>query len=167
MQRTRFSAMRCSLARSLDRIGDWWTPLILRDLFLGVTRFDELVEDLGLSRNLLARRLRSLVARGLVRKVPYQRRPLRHAYLLSAAGEALLPPLLALTAWGDRHAAPPGGPPLRFRHLGCGRDFVPVVVCSCCGEALEAAAVEARPGPGGAAARGTRVVARRLATKAR
>ncbi len=78
MERTSFAQMRCSLARGLDLIGDWWSPLILRDLFLGVVRFDELVEDLGISRNLLARRLRALAANGVIERIAYQRQPVRY-----------------------------------------------------------------------------------------
>ena len=69
MERTSFAQMRCSLARGLDLIGDWWSPLIIRDLFLDVARFDELVEDLGISRNLLTRRLKSLVANGIIEQI--------------------------------------------------------------------------------------------------
>lgn len=166
MKTTRFAAMHCSLARGLDRIGDWWTPLILRDLFLGVRRFDELVLDLGLSRNLLTTRLRRLVAHGLVERVAYQARPRRHEYHLSDAGRDLVPALLALTAWGDRWAAPAAGPPLYFEHATCGHRFTPTVVCSCCGAALDAAQVVPRPGPGGAARRGTRVAARKVVARA-
>lgn len=72
--------MRCSLARGLDMIGDWWSPLIIRDLFLNITRFDELVEDLGISRNLLTRRLKSLVWSGVIERVAYQQRPVRYVY---------------------------------------------------------------------------------------
>src|SRR3981081_1075288 len=102
MERTSFSQMRCSLARGLELIGDWWSPLIIRDLFLNVSRFDELVEDLGISRNLLTRRLTSCVASGSIERVAYQTRPARSAYRLPEAGRDLVPAILALTAWGDR-----------------------------------------------------------------
>src|ERR1700704_2198230 len=102
MERTSFSQMRCSLARGLELIGDWWSPLIIRDLFLNVSRFDELVEDLGISRNLLTRRLKSLVASGIIERVAYQTSPARYAYRLTEAGRDLVPAILALTAWGDR-----------------------------------------------------------------
>ena len=163
MQRTSFADMRCSLARALERIGDWWSPLIVRDLFLGVTRFDDLVEDLGISRNLLTARLRSLVDNGVVVRTAYQQHPPRYEYRLTEAGRDLVPAILALTAWGDRWAAPQQGSPILFLHRGCGQQFEPQVTCSHCGEAISADAVRAVPGPGGAARAGTRVVAKRLA----
>ena len=163
MERTSFAPMQCSLAQTLEIVGDWWTPLILRDLFLGVDRFDELVENLAISRNLLTRRLALLVKRGLVLREPYLRRPVRNQYRLTEAGRALVPILAALTAWGDRWAPPPGGGAIGFFHSDCGRRFTPLIVCSECGEILDGAAMKgvatavARPGPGIA------VIARKLA----
>jgi DNA-binding HxlR family transcriptional regulator len=162
MERTSFAQMRCSLARGLDLIGDWWSPLILRDLFLGVTRFDELVEDLGISRNLLTRRLRALLASRIIDRVAYQRRPVRYEYRLTEAGRDLVPVLMALMAWGDRWAAPKEGRPIMFRHGRCGCEFTPRVTCSECGQPLDVHDLIALPGPGGAARRGTKVVARKL-----
>lgn len=158
--------MRCSMARGLELIGDWWSPLIIRDLFLDVRRFDELVEDLGISRNLLTTRLKSLVENGIVRRVAYRQRPTRYEYHLTEVGRDLVPVLLALTAWGDRWARPKEGSPILFVHKGCGRQFLPQVTCSACGEAITAGTVTALPGPGGAARRGTRLLARRLRTPA-
>jgi DNA-binding HxlR family transcriptional regulator len=162
MERTSFAKMRCSLARGLDLIGDWWSPLIIRDLFLDVTRFDELVEDLGISRNLLTRRLKSLVEKGIIEQRIYQRHPTRHDYRLTEAGRDLVPAILALTAWGDRWARPKEGSPILFIHKTCGHQFQARVTCSACGEAVLADAVRVRPGPGGAAKPGTKVVAKRL-----
>jgi DNA-binding HxlR family transcriptional regulator len=162
MQRTSFARMHCSLARGLELIGDWWSPLIIRDLFLGVARFDELVEDLGISRNLLTRRLAALADKGVVEREAYQRRPTRYEYRLTAAGRDLVPAILALTAWGDRWARPKEGSPILFVHKVCGRRFEPKVVCSECGEAIRVETVAAAPGPGGAAKAGTKVLARRL-----
>ena len=167
MRRTSFASMQCSLARSLEVIGDWWTPLIIRSLFLGVTRFDDLIEDLGVSRNLLTSRLKALVEHGLIERRRYQDHPPRHDHVLTKAGRELVPPLIALTAWGDRWATPRGGSPLLFEHRGCGHQFVPQLRCSHCGEAVGPDDVIARPGPGGRAVRGTRVVARRLLEAAR
>src|SRR5215475_13245553 len=95
MKRTSFARMHCSLARSLELIGDWWSPLIVRDLFLGVVRFDDLVEDLGISRNLLTRRLKALVDGGVVERNAYQLRPTRYEYRLTAAGRELVSVMLA------------------------------------------------------------------------
>jgi DNA-binding HxlR family transcriptional regulator len=154
--------MRCSLARGLELIGDWWSPLIIRDLFLGVVRFDELVEDLGISRNLLTRRLKALVANGIVERMAYSRHPVRYDYRLTEAGRDLIPAILALTAWGDRWARPRQGVPILFVHKDCCHPFQPQVSCSACGGTVSADGVRAIPGPGGAATRGTRIVARRL-----
>lgn len=162
MHRTSFAEMRCSLARGLELIGDWWSPLILRDLFLGLTRFDELVEDLGISRNLLTDRLKHLVAQGVVVRTPYATKPQRHEYHLSEKGRDLVPVILALTAWGDRWAGPQEGSPILFRHRSCGNQFEPRIVCSVCGEPVLAQDVIALPGPGGAAAPGTRLAALKL-----
>jgi DNA-binding HxlR family transcriptional regulator len=162
MERTSFAQMRCSLARGLDLIGDWWSPLIIRDLFLNITRFDELVEDLGISRNLLTRRLKSLVANGVIERVAYQQRPVRYVYRLTEAGRDLVPAILALTAWGDRWARPREGSPILFVHKSCGHRFEPRVTCSACAEVISAATVEPFPGPGGAAKPGTMLVAKRL-----
>ena len=162
MQRTSFARMHCSLARGLELIGDWWSPLIIRDLFLGVVRFDELTEDLGISRNLLTRRLTSLLKSGIIERKPYQRRPTRYEYRLTEAGRDLVPALLALTAWGDRWARPKEGTPILFVHKVCGHRFKPQVVCSECGGVIDVDTIAAAPGPGGAAKAGTRIVAQRL-----
>ena len=167
MERTSFAQMRCSLARGLELIGDWWSPLIIRDLYLGVSRFDELIEDLGLSRNLLASRLKELVKSGVVERSAYRQSPPRYDYRLTAAGRDLVPAILALTAWGDRWARPKEGSPMLFVHKSCGHRFSPEVSCSACGEAISAETVTPIPGPGGAAKTGTMVVARRLRETAR
>jgi DNA-binding HxlR family transcriptional regulator len=162
MKRTSFAKMHCSLARGLEMIGDWWSPLILRDLFLNVTRFDDLIEDLGISRNLLTSRLDALIDKGVIEREAYQRHPPRYEYRLTEAGRDLVPAILALTAWGDRWARPKQGSPILFVHKACGHQFQPQVTCSECGELIKAETVAAVPGPGGAARPGTRVLARRL-----
>ena len=133
-----------------------------RDLYLNVVRFDKLVEDLGISRNLLARRLKSLVRSGVVERKAYQHRPRRYQYCLTEAGRDLVPAILVLTAWGDRWAQPKEGRPILFVHKTCSQQFRPKVTCSEGGEVVSADAVTAAPGPGGAAKAGTRVLARRL-----
>jgi DNA-binding HxlR family transcriptional regulator len=158
MRRTSFADMQCSIARTLDRIGDWWTLLILRDIAVGLHRFDELVEDLGISRNLLTRRLSHLVDHGIVTREPYSRRPLRHRYVLTEAGWDLVPIGAAIAAWGDRWATPEGGPPVRFVHTTCGEPFTPQVSCSACGEAIDPHQVAYRAGPGGRAGPGTQLI---------
>jgi DNA-binding HxlR family transcriptional regulator len=163
MKKVSFSEMRCSLARSLDAVGDWWTLLIVRDVYLGVTRFDDIAEDLGISRNLLTHRLKDLVDRGVLRREAYRARPVRHDYRLTPSGLDLVPVILALTAWGDRWVQPAEGQPIRFVHRNCGKAFEAKVTCSACGDVLRAEDVTALPGPGGAAKPGTMVLARRLA----
>jgi DNA-binding HxlR family transcriptional regulator len=162
MERTSFAEMRCSLARALELVGDWWSPLILRDLFLDIRRFDELVEDLGISRNLLTRRLKALADAGVVARRAYQQRPPRYDYALTEAGRDLVPALLALTAWGDRWARPAEGSPMLFVHKRCGLRFRPRVTCSKCGEPVDADDVVVTRGPGTSAQPGTMVVSRRL-----
>jgi DNA-binding HxlR family transcriptional regulator len=165
MQRTSFAQMQCSLARGLELIGDWWSPLIIRDLYLNVTRFDDLVEDLGISRNLLARRLKALTGHRVVERREYQKRPKRYEYRLTQAGLELAPLIVALTAWGDRWARPKEGSPLLFVHKTCGKRFTPRITCSACGEIVSAGNVKATPGPGARARRGTAVLAARLSPK--
>ena len=97
-------------------MGEWWTPLIVRDVHLGIDRFEDLANDLGISRNLLTTRLNDLVDRGLLARVPYSEHPPRSRYALTTAGKALVPILIALTAWGDTWQALPEGPPVKFRH---------------------------------------------------
>lgn len=165
MQRTSFAEMHCSIGRSLELVGEWWTPLIVRDLYLGLNRFDDIAENLGISRNLLTRRLDALVEHGIVERRAYRERPPRHEYHLTAAGHELVPVLMALMAWGDKWATPPGGPPMRLVHRDCDAQFTPQVCCSACGEPIDDSAVASHAGPGAAAGPGTRVLARRHAER--
>jgi len=103
VKRTRFDDWPCPIARATDLIGDWWTPLVLRDLFLGNRRFDALQESLGIPRAVLAQRLDRLVTEGMVRKVAYEERPPRYEYRLTDKGRDLQPIALAIKAWGDRY----------------------------------------------------------------
>jgi DNA-binding HxlR family transcriptional regulator len=161
MRRTSFAEMHCSIGRSLERVGEWWTPLIVRDLYLGLHRFDDIAENLGISRNLLTRRLETLVTDGIVERRAYQERPPRHEYHLTEAGHELVPVLMALMAWGDKWVTPAGGPPVRLVHHECGAEFTPQVCCSECGTPVTTAKVTALPGPGAAYGPGTKVLARR------
>lgn len=108
MQRTSFGRMSCPVARSLERVGEWWNILILRDAFAGLTRFDQFQESLGIAPNTLTRRLKALVEAGLLERHLYQERPPRHEYRLTERGRDFRPVLLALLAWGNRHFAPEG-----------------------------------------------------------
>jgi DNA-binding HxlR family transcriptional regulator len=158
MRQTSFADFHCSLAQSLEVVGDWWTPLIVRDVSLGLSRFDQLAEDLGISRNLLATRLEDLEANGILERRQYLERPPRYEYRLTTAGAELVPILMSLTAWGDRWCSPPGGAPMRFEHRTCGHLFTPRVSCSACGTPVKTADVRPRPGPGSTAAPGTKLV---------
>lgn len=159
MPRTDYSDFACSVARSLEVMGQWWTPLILRDLYLGVNTFDDLVADLGISRSLLTVRLTDLTDDGLIRREPYGEREDRFRYLLEPPGQALIPLLAALAAWGDRWQTPQGGPPILFEHEG--HECVPTVACSTCSEPLTVQNLVPMRGPGARAVRGTAVVAAR------
>ncbi len=136
----------CSVARSVAVIGDRWTLMILRDCFLGVRRFEAFQERLGISRTIIADRLKHLTEEGVLRRVGYQEHPVRHEYRLTDKGLDLHPVVMAIVHWGDRHYAGEAGPPLLHRHKTCGCDFHPVQTCSECGEPVDARAVETRPG---------------------
>jgi DNA-binding HxlR family transcriptional regulator len=122
----------CSIARTLELIGEKWALLALREVFLGVRRFDTIHRNTGAPRDILSARLRKLVAGGVLERRQYQERPARFEYRLTEAGRELLPVLLTLMQWGDRHLAD-GEPPLTYRHR-CGADLDPVLVCRACGE---------------------------------
>jgi DNA-binding HxlR family transcriptional regulator len=104
MHRTCFKAMPCPIARSLEKVGEWWSILILRDACRGMTRFDEFQKSLGTSTNTLTRRLNALVEQGLLDRRKYSDRPLRHEYLLTTAGRDIAPILQAFMTWGIQHA---------------------------------------------------------------
>jgi DNA-binding HxlR family transcriptional regulator len=108
MQRTSFGAMTCPIARGLERVGEWWSILVLRDAFAGLTRFDDFQQSLGIAPAMLTRRLRALVEHGLLERRRYSDHPPRDEYLLTAKGEEFRPVLIALLAWGNRHYAPEG-----------------------------------------------------------
>lgn len=142
----------CSVARSLAVIGDRWTLMVLRDCFLGVRRFEDFHARLGISRAIVADRLKRLVEEGVLRKAAYQDHPPRHEYRLTDKGLELHPVIMAIVGWGDRHYAGEAGRPLLHRHKACGCDFHMVATCSECGEPVGARDVDVRPGPGAAPA---------------
>ncbi|MCX4097989.1 winged helix-turn-helix transcriptional regulator [Nocardia sp. alder85J] len=148
MKRTSFGNWPCSVARALDLVGDTWTPLVLREAFYGIRRFDDFQQELGIARTTLADRLARLVDAGLLEKHVYDTAPIRHEYLLTEPGRDFYGVLLALTAWGDRWLSGEAGPPVATRHDTCGHDTGAEVVCSHCGQALTWAEVTPRPGPG-------------------
>ncbi len=147
VERKSFADMHCSVAQCLEVVGEWWSMLILRDVFLGVTRFDDFQERLGISRNILNQRLNHLVETDVLEKVRYSDHPPRYDYRLTDKGRDLWPVLTAMRQWGDRYAAP-DGPPLQVTHKACGHISNAVFVCSVCGERLQARDVRAAAGPG-------------------
>src|ERR1700754_4587637 len=108
MRRKSFHKMLCPIARSLERVGEWWSMLIMRDALHGLTRFDEFQASLGIAPNMLTRRLNALVDAGLLERHRYSLRPPRDEYRLTARGRDFRPVLIALLAWGNRHFAPEG-----------------------------------------------------------
>lgn len=152
MQRTRFGEMACSIARTLDIAGEPWSPLILRDVFVGITRFDDIQRDLRISRKVLAARLKWLVEQGVLERRAYSEHPPRHDYGLTQKGFDLCGVLLAIAAWGDRWTAGDMGPPMLYRHRTCGELTRAELRCAQCGDPLHAHDVDVEPGPGAASA---------------
>jgi DNA-binding HxlR family transcriptional regulator len=150
MQRTRFGEMACSIARTLDVFGEPWTPLILRDVWVGISRFDQIRADLGISSKVLTQRLALLVETGVLERRQYSTHPPRHEYALTAKGLELCDVLLAMTRWGDRWLAGEAGPPVLHRHTACGHVSHIEQRCSECGEPMHAGDVDVLPGPGAA-----------------
>ena len=148
MKRTPFAKWPCSIARTVDLLGDWWTPLVLREAFYGTKRFDDFQRVLGIGRNVLTQRLNRLVSEQILERVPYHDRPVRYEYVLTDKGRELFPVLAAMITWGDRWLAPDAGPPVVLRHETCGHDTHAEVVCASCREPLDVADIEVRLGPG-------------------
>lgn len=130
-----YSRQRCAIAATLEVVGDPWTLLILRDAFWGVKRFEQWQERLGVARNVLAARLKALVAHGVLETRPYSERPPRHEYVLTAKGRDLRPVLLTMYDWGEQHVYGDRAP----NHLvHNGHPFRPKMVCATCDEPLGA-----------------------------
>jgi len=108
MQHKSFGEMQCAIARSLERVGEWWSILILRDAFLGLTRFGQFQDSLQIAPNMLTRRLNGLVEAGLLERRQYSERPPRHEYVLTDLGRDFRPVLWSLVAWGNKHFMPEG-----------------------------------------------------------
>jgi DNA-binding HxlR family transcriptional regulator len=148
MQRTDFSEMPCSIARTLAIAGEPWSPLVIRDVYIGINRFDDLQRDLGISRKVLAERLKHLVEAGMLERRLYSERPPRHEYALTHMGSEFVDVLMAMVAWGDRWTAGDAGPPALYRHRACGQIARPEPYCSACGEPMHSTDVDVEPGPG-------------------
>ena len=148
MKRTPFADWPCSIARAVDILGDWWTPLVLRESFYGVRRFEDFQKTLGIGRNILTQRLNRLVDEGLLVRRPYQDKPLRNEYVLTDKGRDFFPVLMAMVHWGDKWLSGEAGPPITLRHTTCDHDIHAEVVCSHCQEPLQLANTRAVLGPG-------------------
>jgi DNA-binding HxlR family transcriptional regulator len=148
MKRTSFAKWPCSVARTVDLLGDWWTPLVLREAFYGVRRFDDFQASLGIGRNILTERLRRLVAQDLLERRMYQDRPKRYEYRLTPKGRDFYPVLAAIVAWGDRWLDRGKGAPVLLRHKACGKITHAEVVCAECGEPLDPREMRVEVGPG-------------------
>jgi DNA-binding HxlR family transcriptional regulator len=136
----------CSVARTLDVVGEKWALLAVREVFLGNRRFDEMVRRTGAPRDTMAARLRTLVEGGILERRRYSDHPARYEYFLTEAGKDLYPVITTLREWGDRHLADTAGPPTIFQH-SCGHPLVSELVCQACGEPLTLTG--ARPIAGG------------------
>lgn len=122
----------CPVAGTLEIVGERWTLLIIRDVFMGIRRFEDIQRDLGVARNVLQVRLERLVEHGILVKRPYQERPLRCEYRLTEKGADLWPVLVALLHWGDRYALT-GERPIVLQHRGCGGELDDRRRCVACG----------------------------------
>ena len=142
-----YEGQNCSVAKSLELIGERWTMLVVREVFLGNRRFDKIATRLDIARNVLTTRLARLVDEGVLEKVRYQERPERFEYRLTEKGIDLWPIMVSLIQYGDRYYAPEG-PPMILRHKDCGGLVDAHRICSTCGERLTARAVRAELGPG-------------------
>ncbi len=138
----------CSIARTLEVLGERWTLLVIRDVFSGRRRFDQIQENLGVARNVLSTRLARLADEGILYKRAYQEHPPRYEYFLTEKGLDLWPTLISMLHWGDRHLADPEGPPMLIRHKDCGGLVDERGTCGECGGRLDARGAYTEYGPG-------------------
>ena len=154
MRKASFADMHCSVAQSLEVIGEWWTLLILRDAFLGYRRFEDFVDRLGIARNVLTNRLETLVDAGVLERRPYDEARGRYDYVLTDKGRALWPVMTALRQWGDEWILGEDNAPVALEHrVPGGHDHRTTVrmICDVCGEVLDGRSVRAVAGPGATA----------------
>ena len=143
-----YDSQVCSIAGALEVVGERWSLLILRNVLLGLRRFDEIQENLGIARNVLQTRLTRLLDHGVLKKRLYQEHPPRYEYRLTEKGLDLWPTIVALMQWGDRYAIPAGGPVVLLEHRGCGGAVNEHRLCETCGAKLSVRDVRAVAGPG-------------------
>lgn len=137
----------CSVASTLEVIGERWTMHVLREAFMGVRRFEDFRRNIGVARNILSDRLNTLVAEGILRREPYSEHPPRSEYRLTRKGVGLYGILIELMKWGNSWAPNPGGPAVVLRHRECGSVVEPVLACPECGKPVQPWDLEALPGP--------------------
>jgi DNA-binding HxlR family transcriptional regulator len=143
----------CSIARSLELVGERWTILVIREVFNGHRRFGQMQRSLGVARNVLAARLQRLVDEGILERRAYSERPERFEYFLTEKGLDLWPLMIALMHWGDKHEPLPGGAPMVVVHKGeCGGEIDDRRICNRCGKHLNVREARAIEGPGMAVA---------------
>ena len=145
MRKENFNHLECSLARTLDMVGEWWSLLIIRDLFYGINTFDLLCRDLSISRNILTDRLKKLNKRQLIEKFSKVKDSRRQAYRLTPKGKDLFPVIMAMVSWGDKWESP-NGPPILFYHGPDRHAAKPKVICDHCGKELNARDIEPERG---------------------
>ena len=143
-----YESQTCSVAGSLELIGERWTLLIVRDAFMGARRFEDFQRRTGVARNILSARLNLLVDEGIFTRVPYHEHPIRYEYRLTDKGLDLWPLIVALVQWGDRYIYP-GRAPVLLMHKNCGGALSDRRTCETCGAMLGPRDVEARRGIGG------------------
>ena len=146
MQRKSFGRMQCPIARSLERVGEWWSILILRDALHGLTRFEQFQDSLGIAPNMLTRRLKGLMSAGLLIRRRYSTRPPRYEYVLTERGRDFRPVVLALLAWGNKHFAPEG-PAVVIENTETGLPADPVLVDRVTGQPVAEAPYRIVAGP--------------------
>jgi DNA-binding HxlR family transcriptional regulator len=142
-----YSRQSCAVAATLEVIGDPWTLLVIRDAFQGVKRFEQWQERLGVARNVLAARLKSLVQHGVLEQRVYSERPLRHEYVLTPKGKDLYKVLLTMHAWGSKHLYGDECAGVAFTHKTCGHELEPTLACSHCGEEVHRRDLEMKVEP--------------------
>ncbi len=137
-----YSRQSCSIAATLEVIGDPWTLLVIRDAFQGVRRFEQWQERLGVARNVLAARLKTLVAHGVLEPRLYSERPPRNEYVLTAKGKDLYAVLLTLYDWGQKHLYGDCDAGVVLTHRPCGAPLDPRIACASCGEIVAPADID-------------------------
>jgi DNA-binding HxlR family transcriptional regulator len=147
MRWNEINTVECSIARALSVVGDRWTMMIVRDVFLGIRRFDAMQKDLDLTPHRLSHRLSKLVRDGILARVEYEKRPRRFEYRLTEKGIDLFPLIVVLNTWGDRWMAGRSGAPIELVHRNCGRAIKPALTCPSCKEKMVPREMSLRPGP--------------------